>query len=132
MPDGFGRCQTIAVEVYAATLRTCVDQPQNADSDGYRLLMPHGPSANPPCTVVPTAPTLADSVDQAVGPPDPRGLLDERAAGEVLGKPAGTLRDWRYRGIGPPYVKVGPKSVRYRRSTLEAWLDSNTVHPGAA
>lgn len=28
---------------------------------------------------------------------------------------------------GPPYVKVGRRTVRYRRSDFEAWLLANTV-----
>jgi predicted site-specific integrase-resolvase len=31
-----------------------------------------------------------------------------------------TLKDWRYRGVGPDYLKAG-KSVRYRESALERW-----------
>ena len=77
--------------------------------------------------------TLVESVDRALGPPvDLDELLDEKGAGKVLRKPSATLRDWRYRGIGPPYVRVGPKSIRYRRRALEAWLDTNTVRPGGA
>jgi len=45
--------------------------------------------------------------------------------------PKGTLRQWRYRGCGPVYIKVNGK-VRYRRSDVEAWLDANTITPGAA
>lgn len=63
---------------------------------------------------------------------DPDELVDEKIAGKVVGKPPPTLRDWRYRGIGPTYIKVGPKSVRYRRSDLESWLEANTIRPGAA
>lgn len=34
-----------------------------------------------------------------------------------------TLYDWRYRGIGPPGIKVGGL-VRYRPENIEQWLDA--------
>lgn len=34
-----------------------------------------------------------------------------------------TLKNWRDRGEGPPWVRIGPKTIRYRRSTLFAYLD---------
>jgi predicted DNA-binding transcriptional regulator AlpA len=37
----------------------------------------------------------------------------------------GTLSNWRYRGRGPKYVKVG-SLVRYRRSDLDRWAADNT------
>ena len=73
--------------------------------------------------VAPVVRTLAPT-------PHPDELLDERSAGVVLCKPPATLRDWRYRGIGPAYVKVGPRSVRYRRSDLETFVVASTVRPG--
>lgn len=41
-----------------------------------------------------------------------------------------TLAAWTSRGEGPPYIKVG-RSVRYRKSDIEAWLESRTIRPGA-
>ncbi|MTA11164.1 MAG: helix-turn-helix domain-containing protein [Actinobacteria bacterium] len=37
--------------------------------------------------------------------------------------PVATLAQWRYRQIGPPYVRIG-RHVRYPASGLQAWLDS--------
>jgi hypothetical protein len=39
-----------------------------------------------------------------------------------------TLRNWRHRGIGPPYRKVGT-AIRYERGEFLAWLDSYKVTP---
>lgn len=42
------------------------------------------------------------------------------------------LADWRWRGVGPDYIKTGTgKSGRifYRRSAIERWLDECTVTP---
>lgn len=33
---------------------------------------------------------------------------------------AGTLRNWRSKGIGPPFIRIG-KAVLYARADLEAW-----------
>lgn len=38
-----------------------------------------------------------------------------------------TLRDWRSAGVGPPYIKVGPRQVRYSRAAVEEWLARRTV-----
>lgn len=37
--------------------------------------------------------------------------------------PARTLNDWRHRGLGPAYIRLG-KRVRYRFTAIEAWLDA--------
>ena len=49
-------------------------------------------------------------------------LFTELLAAEVLRLNVRTLRLWRERGGGPPYLKLG-RAVRYRRSDLVAWLD---------
>ena len=49
--------------------------------------------------------------------------LNESNVSERLGIKVRTLRQWRFRGKGPPYRKfVG--GVRYAESDLEAWLAS--------
>jgi len=46
-----------------------------------------------------------------------------------LGVPPRTLEQWRYLGRGPAYIKVGNKSVRYRQSDIDAFLDDHRVVP---
>ena len=58
-------------------------------------------------------------------------LLDEQAAGRYLGLAPGTLSQWRSRGKGPTFVRLG-RFVRYTRSDLDAFLASLRVTPGAA
>jgi excisionase family DNA binding protein len=54
-------------------------------------------------------------------------LLDEAKTAEVLGVTKGTLQVWRSTKRYPlPYVKVG-RSVRYRMSDIEAFLQQRTV-----
>lgn len=60
-----------------------------------------------------------------------RDLLDEKAAAKVVGVVPGTLSVWRSTGrYAIPFLKIGSK-VRYRRSDLEAWLESRTRNNGA-
>lgn len=79
-------------------------------------------------------------------PPDPAQLRAEiaRAAGAmpaplatpeevaaVLGIPELTLTNWRTRKEGPDYVPVG-RHVRYRWSSVIAWLEGREIKLGAA
>jgi excisionase family DNA binding protein len=48
-------------------------------------------------------------------------LMSTEEVAEVLGRPARTLRQWRYLGEGPRYLKVGA-TVRYRARDVEEWL----------
>ncbi|PEQ12690.1 hypothetical protein B2G71_10310 [Novosphingobium sp. PC22D] len=58
-------------------------------------------------------------------------LLDERQTAEFLNVSPGTLSVWRSTGrYHLPFVKVGRK-VRYRRTDLEAWLESRARISGA-
>jgi hypothetical protein len=49
---------------------------------------------------------------------------DEVAA--WLRRPPRSLVNWRYRGEGPPYLRVGG-SIRYRAVDIERWLDAQRV-----
>lgn len=55
---------------------------------------------------------------------NPADLLDENEASASLSVAVQTLRNWRWRGEGPRYVKVGARLVRYRRSDLAAFVDA--------
>ena len=58
-------------------------------------------------------------------------LLDEKQAASFLNVKPGTLSVWRSTGrYSIPFVKVG-RSVRYRLSDLNAWLESRTQTNGA-
>lgn len=53
----------------------------------------------------------------------PEPYVDSRAAAAFLGQAIQTLHQWRFRGTGPKFYKSG-RSVRYRISDLEAWLNA--------
>ena len=58
-------------------------------------------------------------------------LLDEKQAAELLQVKPGTLAVWRSTGrYAIPFVKVG-RSVRYRLSDLNSWLESRYCANGA-
>lgn len=40
------------------------------------------------------------------------------------------LRQMRFRGDGPPYIRVSPRRVVYRRSSVLAWLESREQAAG--
>ncbi len=51
-------------------------------------------------------------------------LWDTPTTAAFLGVPEGTLDQWSYRGIGPPFSKVG-RHRRYRQQDVDAWLKRN-------
>lgn len=50
-----------------------------------------------------------------------RAVSDTEAA-EILGVARATLQDWRYRGLGPRYMRYSSRAVRYRISDLEDFM----------
>ncbi|MGH3426018.1 MAG: helix-turn-helix transcriptional regulator [Mycobacteriales bacterium] len=51
--------------------------------------------------------------------------MREREVAELLGCSIRTLQGWRWRGGGPPFIRVG-RSVRYDPSGLRAWVGAQT------
>ncbi|MFJ2757356.1 helix-turn-helix transcriptional regulator [Nocardioides sp. NPDC087217] len=72
------------------------------------------PAPSSPRSSVPIDPTGAPMFE-------PLLTIDDLAL--WLGKPRGTLYQWRTRGLGPRAIKVG-NDLRYQRSEVEAWLAS--------
>ena len=52
-------------------------------------------------------------------------LLKPAELAEYLQVELSTLRDWRYKGIGPSFVRTG-RSVRYRPADVDEWIDEHT------
>lgn len=62
-------------------------------------------------------------------------MLTPKQVETEYGVAAKTLANYRWQGIGPSYTKTHPGKygrVKYRRSTIEAWLNAQTVQPGGA
>jgi predicted DNA-binding transcriptional regulator AlpA len=53
--------------------------------------------------------------------------LTAPAAARYIGVAVGTLANWRTRGEGPPYVKLGKASVRYDRGDIDGYLKARRV-----
>lgn len=49
------------------------------------------------------------------------GALSAKEAAKFLSTTEGTLSQWRHRGEGPPFLRMGRK-VAYRRESLDTWL----------
>jgi len=54
-------------------------------------------------------------------------VLDTAGAAEFTGLGKPTLEKMRVRGDGPPYMKLGAKSVRYRADDLREWMAARVV-----
>jgi len=48
----------------------------------------------------------------------PGDLVDEAEAAAILGVNRKTVANWRWRGCGPRYHKIGRRLVRYHRADL--------------
>ena len=59
-------------------------------------------------------------------------LLTEIEAADLLAVHPGTLSNWRNQKVGPPYVKLRTGGVRYSKTDLAAWVESQTVDPSAS
>ena len=64
------------------------------------------------------------------GPNAMTALLDQKQLAAYLGVSTSTLEHDRHNDRGVPYIKLG-STVRYRRSAVEAYLEANTITPGA-
>ena len=61
-------------------------------------------------------------------PPELEGLryLNEDEVAALIGFAVGSLRNWRFLGRGPSYVKMG-RSVRYQLRHVLDWMESHRV-----
>lgn len=71
---------------------------------------------------VSTQPTPATAASLSPG-----DLLTEVEAADILKARVQTLRNWRSRGAGPRYRKVGDRMVRYLRSDLAAFVENGAA-----
>lgn len=52
-------------------------------------------------------------------------LISDVELAALLGASLQTVRNWRWRGEGPRYVKLGGRMVRYRPDDVHAFIDGN-------
>jgi excisionase family DNA binding protein len=51
-------------------------------------------------------------------------MFNDVELAEYLGISLATVRKWRFLKKGPPFLKLEGSLVRYRKSEVDAWLDS--------
>jgi len=65
---------------------------------------------------------------------DASGLLDEEQTARLLRVSPRTLEAWRYRGGGPPYLRLARRCIRYSPAAVGEWLQGlerrSTSDPG--
>ena len=66
---------------------------------------------------------ITENLDR--GAPFERAYLATKEAAEFLSVSPRTLEDWRVRGGGPPFKRMG-RLVRYSRSELVQFVESGT------
>jgi hypothetical protein len=71
-------------------------------------------------------------VIDAPAPRSPDDLLDPSDVFGQYNIAIGTLAYWRSAGSGPPYIRLAPRVIRYRRGVLEAWIAAREVQPDAS
>lgn len=54
-------------------------------------------------------------------------LFSPKELSLYLGVTTGALAQMRHMGNGPEYIKISSRSIRYRRSVVEAWLEARTA-----
>ena len=58
----------------------------------------------------------------------PYRLLKPIEVAAFLGVTHWTLKNYRDRGAGPPFVRLLPKTIRYPSDELESWLKETGRH----
>ena len=56
--------------------------------------------------------------------------LTEEETAAAVGKTVRTLRQWRRRGVGPPYTYFG-RTVRYRKPAFLKYYRQREINPAA-
>lgn len=53
---------------------------------------------------------------------DDAGCVDSEDVARILGVSVRTVEGWRSQGLGPPWLVVTPRCVRYQRARLLEWI----------
>jgi predicted DNA-binding transcriptional regulator AlpA len=56
-------------------------------------------------------------------------MLTRAEAADYLGVSTTYLANAAWRGDGPTLIRIGHRTIRYRRDTLETWLAARTISP---
>ena len=72
-----------------------------------------------------------DSTVTPLPPPHVR-VVSEAEAAARLSLSRRVLQEYRLRGVGPKYVRLGERRIGYNLTDLDAWIASRTVVSTAA
>jgi excisionase family DNA binding protein len=53
-------------------------------------------------------------------------MLNRQEAADFLGVTPQTMLRWDNKGIGPKFYRLGKRIIRYKKSDLMAWLESQS------
>ena len=59
-----------------------------------------------------------------------KSLIGQKEAADYLNLSEATLERDRWRGGAIPYVRIGPRSIRYDLALLDEYIRKNTVNRG--
>jgi hypothetical protein len=54
-------------------------------------------------------------------------LLDTVQVSSILNLQAATVKKWRLLGIGPKYIRVGKRTIRYRLADVKRFITDSTA-----
>lgn len=57
-------------------------------------------------------------------------LLDTAEVAQILRVTSHTVREWRKKGDGPPWIRLPSGTIRYPRKDLEQWLSQDRQQAG--
>jgi len=64
--------------------------------------------------------------------PVPRPFLSAHELAKALSVSEPTLERWRRQGLGPPFIKVGNKRIRYPITELDLWVRKSLINQDSA
>ncbi|ATG89707.1 helix-turn-helix transcriptional regulator [Methylomonas koyamae] len=74
------------------------------------------------------SPDYVGIINRTIEKPETDELLSNKEAADYIGVAPGTLEVWRCtKRYHIPHIKLGNRLVKYRKSALDAFLESRTV-----
>ena len=58
-------------------------------------------------------------------------MMTTKELADFVGVAANTPLNWRKKGTGPKFVRVGPRNIRYFRRDVEGWLEQRASQQAA-
>jgi len=54
-------------------------------------------------------------------------LMNTKEAGLLLGVSANAMAIWRHRGVGPDYIRLSERNIRYEKKVLKKFMKERSV-----